>query len=237
MRTYRDYTDDDVINYAKDVKSIAGLLRALGLKVAGGNYDSIKRQLHRLKVDTEHWTGSAWSKDEQTKDWSQYKKCVPLKKILIKERGLVCESCSNTEWMGKPIPIELEHIDGDRTNNAKNNLKLLCCNCHALTPTWRGRKLKGVKNPSITRVDKTCKDCGRGVSRRSIRCRGCNLKTYSTTRTLKFDPTYEELYHKVVVEQLPLTKIGIIFGVSDNTVRKRCKKFGIDPKHVKIKLT
>lgn len=42
--------------------------------------------------------------------------------------------------MGEKIPLEIEHVDGDRTNNELANLKLLCCNCHALTPTWRRRK-------------------------------------------------------------------------------------------------
>jgi hypothetical protein len=62
------------------------------------------------------------------------------KELLIKERGRECESCHNTEWLNNPIPLELEHVDGDGRNNTKENLKLLCCNCHALTPTWRRRK-------------------------------------------------------------------------------------------------
>lgn len=64
----------------------------------------------------------------------------PHKKLLIEERGRRCERCGNTEWQGEQIPIELEHIDGDNINNVKDNLMLLCPNCHALTPTWRGRK-------------------------------------------------------------------------------------------------
>jgi hypothetical protein len=67
------------------------------------------------------------------------------KGLLIKERGHECEVCKNTEWQDNPIPLELEHTDGDNKNNTKENLKLLCCNCHALTPTWRGRNV-GVKN-------------------------------------------------------------------------------------------
>jgi hypothetical protein len=62
------------------------------------------------------------------------------KKILIKERGHQCESCRNIEWLGSPITLELEHCDGDNKNNIKDNLKLLCPNCHAKTPTWRKSK-------------------------------------------------------------------------------------------------
>lgn len=64
----------------------------------------------------------------------------------IKERLLIegykehkCEECNLKEWNNKPIPIELEHIDGNGRNNLLENLKLLCPNCHAQTPTYRGK--------------------------------------------------------------------------------------------------
>lgn len=52
-----------------------------------------------------------------------------------------CEVCMGTRWNGKPIPLELDHVDGDRANNLLENLRLLCPNCHALTPTYRGRNI------------------------------------------------------------------------------------------------
>lgn len=138
MRTkYRNYTDEDVINFSKEVTSIAGLLRKLNLTEAGGNYGNIKRIIQRLNVDTSHWTGQAWNKEKQLKDWSEYTKSSSIRKNLIKERGNTCESCKLTEWLKIPIPLELHHKDGDRTNNVVDNLQLLCCNCHAQTDTWR----------------------------------------------------------------------------------------------------
>lgn len=50
-----------------------------------------------------------------------------------------CEHCGLSEWMGSPIPLELDHIDGDHYNNELSNLRILCPNCHALTPTHSGR--------------------------------------------------------------------------------------------------
>ena len=136
---YLNYTDKDIETGAKEVKSLAGLLKYLGLRVAGGNYANMKRKLQALQIDTSHWTGQGWTKNKQLKNWSCYTKSVSLKKVLIKERGHQCECCHRKMWLSNPIPIELDHIDGDRTNNGKENLKLLCPNCHALTPTWRGR--------------------------------------------------------------------------------------------------
>ena len=66
-----------------------------------------------------------------------------LKNRLIEE-GIVqrkCYNCGLTKWRDQPIPIELEHIDGNNKNNALSNLTLLCPNCHALTPTYRGRNI------------------------------------------------------------------------------------------------
>ena len=140
MRKYRNYTDEDIIRLSKEVKSIAGLLRALEIKAVGGNYNSIKRHLQRLNIDTTHWTGSAWNKDQQLKDWSDYTRVVNLKPHLIKERGHECQRCNLTEWLERPITLEVEHVDGDNTNNNEDNLLLLCPNCHSQTPTWRRKK-------------------------------------------------------------------------------------------------
>lgn len=139
MRTYRAYSDDDVIKYAATVTSMAQLLKELNLVIAGGNYVNMKKTLQRLHVDCSHWTGQAWNEGQRLKDWSKYSKMEHLKKHLIKERGHRCEKCGLTEWFKLPIPLEIEHKNGDRTDNRKQNLQLLCCNCHSLTPTWRGR--------------------------------------------------------------------------------------------------
>jgi hypothetical protein len=138
-RSYRKYTNEDIINNAKTVYSIAGLLKSLGLKPAGGSYSSIKCQLQKLKVDTSHWTGQGWNKNIQTKDWIQYNRNTHCKKHLIESRGRKCENCKLKAWLNNPIPIELHHIDGDRTNNDINNLQLLCPNCHSFTHNWKGK--------------------------------------------------------------------------------------------------
>lgn len=50
-----------------------------------------------------------------------------------------CNNCELTDWLGNPIPLELEHIDGNSSNNKLENLELLCPNCHSLTDTYRGK--------------------------------------------------------------------------------------------------
>ena len=61
------------------------------------------------------------------------------KKYLIEKFGEKCQQCgwNETNPRTNKIPIDLEHIDGNSKNNSLNNLKLLCPNCHSLTPTYK----------------------------------------------------------------------------------------------------
>lgn len=62
-----------------------------------------------------------------------------LRRFLLGERPHQCVSCDRTEWLGEPIPLEVDHVDGDHKNNYPKNLRLLCPNCHTRTPTYKGK--------------------------------------------------------------------------------------------------
>lgn len=141
---YVRVSDEDFIKYVSESTSVAQLLRKCNKAPSGGNYYTVHKRVQNLKLDTTHWTGQGWTKDKQLKDWSAYSRSQHLKKNLLLTRGKRCESCTRSKWLKKPIPIELHHIDGDRTNNSYENLQLLCPNCHALTDNWKGR---GRKSP------------------------------------------------------------------------------------------
>ena len=61
------------------------------------------------------------------------------RKYLLRTRPLKCEVCDQDTWMGQPITLHSDHIDGNAANNVPENLRLICPNCHAQTPTYMNK--------------------------------------------------------------------------------------------------
>ena len=151
----RKWTDEQFITAVKSSFSYAEVLRKLNLKVAGSNYDTVKRKIKELNLDISHMTRKIWNKGKkfefkpkiELKDAlvvnSSYISSNKLKYRLLKE-GLkqhICENCHNSMWCKNKIPLELHHINGDKHDNRIENLQLLCPNCHAITDNYRGRNI------------------------------------------------------------------------------------------------
>jgi len=120
--------------------SYAQCLRKLNIVPAGGNYKTLQRNIDIFGIDCSHMKHQAINQGVELKTFDNLTSNDAIKVRLVKERGYKCEICSLSEWMNKPICIELEHVDGNNRNNEKANLKLICPNCHSQTPTWRNRK-------------------------------------------------------------------------------------------------
>lgn len=148
------YSDLQLIDAVQSSTSIRQVLEKLGLAEAGGNYSIVKRRILSLGLSTVHFKGQGWKKGDSSplvaaKPLSEILRkgsnvqSYKLKKRLFAEKlkDKKCESCFLTAWLGKPIPLELDHINGDGSDNRIENLRILCPNCHALTETYRGKKL------------------------------------------------------------------------------------------------
>lgn len=152
-----EYDKEKLEKIVKCSLSISDVCRKLNILPVGGNYKTLKQKFIEYKIDTSHFTGRAWNVGARFRKFgkeyslseilvknSPYTQTYKLKLRLFKE-GLKleqCENCKNTHWLEIKIPLELDHINGDNTDNRIENLKILCPNCHALTPTYRGKNKK-----------------------------------------------------------------------------------------------
>jgi 5-methylcytosine-specific restriction endonuclease McrA len=144
------YTEKELRSAVKNSTSLRQVLLQLDVSPYGGNYVVLKKAIDYFDQDTTHFKGQAWNKGKslphktQIKDYLNNK--VPIQSYKLKRRLLkegifkhACSMCKNKTWLDSPIPLELDHINGDNKDNRIENLRLLCPNCHALTPTYRSR--------------------------------------------------------------------------------------------------
>lgn len=171
-----------------------------------------------------------------------------LRRKLI-ENGLKekrCECCGLTEWMGKKIPLELHHINGNHNDNRLENLQILCSNCHSLAHDYSNSINKPKNVVNITLLEK-CLSNNNNIKKQkkekkkkenTIRyCKHCgkelksNQKNYCSqscahTHVAKI-PSESELLNKLNEFNWNKTKTGKYFDVSDNAVNKWIKKYNI----------
>jgi hypothetical protein len=138
-----------------------------------------------------------------------------LKKLNIE---IKCSECPIVDtYNGKPIKLQIHHIDGNNTNNSINNLALVCPNCHSQTDSFCGKKNKKPKT--------LCK-CGNEMHRKSKLCRKCSHENEMINgRVKKFNITKDQLNE--LLGKSSMSAIANMYGVSSTAVRKRCIKLGI----------
>lgn len=152
----RSWTEKQLRDAVASSTSIRQVLSHLGLREAGGNYAQLRRYIVEFNLDTSHFRGKAWNKgmkgigkprktlEEILVVSSTYTNMNKLKQRLFKA-GLKFPMCEECGWkQSSPdgrIPVELDHINGNRQDNRLENLRILCPNCHSLKPTHRGRNI------------------------------------------------------------------------------------------------
>lgn len=151
-RRARTWSDEQLRRAVTTSFTLAGTVRALGLIPAGGNYDLVRRRIRELELETAHFRGRGWNVGLEFDP----RPVTPLADVLVAGRwaashslkkrlfaaGLKSPRCERCGWAecaadGR-VPVELDHANGDRTDNRLENLRILCPNCHALQPTHRG---------------------------------------------------------------------------------------------------
>lgn len=150
---YKNKSIDEIREIVENAVSMSDVMRKLGYTANRGNsVGGLKRYLDENGIDYKRFT--------KENPRCCYRKGIPLEKILVKDsdytnmtrlkqrildEGLlvnVCDCCGISEWQGKPLVLQMDHINGDNRDNRLENLRLLCPNCHSQTDTFCGKNRK-----------------------------------------------------------------------------------------------
>lgn len=210
-------TKNQFSNIIKESKSYREVLRKLGLESKGGNPTTLKKRIKEDKLDDSHILNRPKNFMALCKttipltsiliDNSNYNR-TSLKRRLIKDKLLEykCKKCDNIgEWQGIKLVLQLDHENGVSTDNTLANLRFLCPNCHSQTSTFAGKSLK--KKIKISELNPEWRNKDRIKQRKVLR------------------PSREEL--QFLIKNTPFTTLGKKYNVSDNAVRKWCKRYNL----------
>ncbi|MFB7341531.1 HNH endonuclease signature motif containing protein [Streptomyces hydrogenans] len=133
--------------------NMTDVLRRLGVELVGGQHTHISRRIKAYGIDVSHFTApSARGRPRRPRTPDAFlvrqtgtrARRVPSDRLAwaMTETGVRkrCARCGNEGiWRGRPLRLEIDHINGDWRDNRIENLRFLCPNCHSATDDYRGR--------------------------------------------------------------------------------------------------
>lgn len=144
-------TDEQFVELIKNSTNISEVLFKLGYSIKGNSwgFSQVRQRMLELGISSKEFKGKSALKTSPDKivDPSKLlsKNCkhqrTVLRRYVIKE-GLIpykCAICGLSEWNGKTLSLELDHINGINNDNRLENLRFLCPNCHSQTTTYGSR--------------------------------------------------------------------------------------------------
>lgn len=146
------YTKEKLESAVLESYSVQGVARILlGKPVSGNQHQHIKKMIKKFGIDTTHFLGRRHNLGKISNKRKlpgeifiigQRQKSFLLRRALI-ESGIeyICLICGINKWRNKELRLEIDHIDGNSTDNNIKNLRFLCPNCHSQTNTfgYRGK--------------------------------------------------------------------------------------------------
>lgn len=145
-------SDEQFVELLKKSSTISEVLFKLGYTVKGNSwgYSQVKRRMDDLNLDHSIFKGRSAiikttklnniKKEDILKENCKHQRTV-LRRYIIKNNLIPykCAICGCTEWQGKTLSLELDHINGINNDNRLENLRFLCPNCHSQTSTYGSR--------------------------------------------------------------------------------------------------
>lgn len=145
-------SDEQFVSLIKNSTNISEVLFKLGYSVKGNSwgFSQIRRRMDDLELDMSSFKGKSTvlklNKSRSLSEKDLFKENCKhnrnnLRRYIIKNNILPykCAMCGITEWNGKTLSLELDHINGINNDNRLENLRFLCPNCHSQTTTYGSR--------------------------------------------------------------------------------------------------
>jgi len=188
--------------------------------------DIIKNRMIKLNVRLDS------SKDIDYNYYSNNTYHTTLNSKLVSDNIIdyMCALCGNPgTWSGKTLSLQVDHIDGDASNNEIANLRFLCPNCHSQTDTYGNKnKMKRTSRDRHSHYNRVCKQCGKNFITNGNRQVFCSIKCASDSKRVSLSINKEELENEI--KTYGFSGTGKIHGVSDKSIRKWCLKLGMPTK-------
>ena len=147
---YKQKTKEELQEIVNSSKTWQEVMHNLGYTANRGNsYKKMKEYLEEINIDTSkldvnnpnRYSHSQYKLEEILVENSTYTNMSKLKDRILKANLIPykCSICGITEWLGKKLVLQLDHINGNNRDNRLENLRLLCPNCHSQTDTFSGK--------------------------------------------------------------------------------------------------
>lgn len=227
-------TKEELQNLVDSSDCLKEIILKTGNKPFERNFDILRFRVDELEIDTSSLKDRSKKLRQSVSQKGADSNKIPLEKILVidskynnsqlKDRLLreglllnICAECGIAEWRGKTLVIQLDHVNGDSSDNRLDNLRMLCPNCHSQTETFC--KKKGDKRVKPKSHDK-CPVCGNSKMKYSKTCNSCKFKieeNRARTRRIQERPSLSVL--ESGIREFGYAEMGRRYGVCGATIK------------------
>lgn len=171
------FSEEEIRSAASEASSRTEMMRILGIRQGGGGYQALEfwcrkygveppdgTALSRKNVEGHSWT--AMPDDEWFSNHTRRQGPQTRKRLVAHGIPDECSICGQPPvWNGRPLTLQIDHINGDRWDNRIENVRILCPHCHTQTETYAN---------TGKRKARTYCECGKEISRQATRCVACS---------------------------------------------------------------
>ena len=233
MSIISEFNQEQLKEIVKNSSSYTEVIHKIGYK-SNSAIGTVIKYLEENNISTEHFTHQAKGTVVRNEENIFIEHSTASQKVLRNwyKKGnyteYKCAICGQEPfWNGKELVLTLDHINGINNDDRLENLRWVCPNCDRQLDTFAGKNIPNKKeyyNCQLNKEIHYCIDCGIELkSSTSQRCIVCSGKAQRHVER----PDKEQLQQILQENKGNFTAVARLYGVSDNAIRKWCKKYDI----------